>query len=119
MSGATVPIVTEPGARPAAGVVPVYIGGLATDVFGPVGKSYPYKQAFRVVVAGGGSGREGAIGLMGESDLATSYAIYELLDRLGCRWFMPSDMGEVIPARKTVTLAQMDLASAPDRVCHD
>ena len=37
------------------------------------------------------------VGLFGESDLASSYAVYELLDRLGCRWFIPSAMGEVIP----------------------
>jgi len=110
MSGASVPIVTETGAKPAAGVVPIYIGERAVEVFGPVGKSYPYKQAFRVAVSGKGIG---AVGLLGESDLATSYAVYELLDRLGCRWFMPSEMGEVIPARKTIALAEMDFASAP------
>lgn len=110
MSGAKVPIVTEEGAKPAAGIVPIYIGDRAVEAFGPVGKSYPYKQAFRVVVSQKGAG---AIGLMGESDLATSYAIYELLDRLGCRWFMPSEMGEVIPARTTIALAEMDLKLAP------
>lgn len=109
MSGAVVPIVTEEGAKPATGIVPVYIGDRAVDVFGTVGKSYPFKQAFRVVV----SGKPARIGLMGESDLATSYAIFEVLDRLGCRWFMPSEMGEVIPARRTIRLKEMDFKSAP------
>jgi len=31
--------------------------------------------------------------------LATSYAIFEVLDRLGCRWFMPSELGEVCGRR--------------------
>jgi len=110
MSGATVAIVTEVGAKPAKGIVPIYIGERAVKEFGPVGKSYPYQQAFRVVVSESGGG---AIGLMGESDLATSYAIYELLHRLGCRWFMPGEMGEVIPSVKTVTVPKMDFKSAP------
>ncbi|MBI4028593.1 MAG: DUF4838 domain-containing protein [Verrucomicrobia bacterium] len=107
MSGAKVPIITDASAKPAESVVPIYIGAKAAEVFGEVGKSYPFKQAFRVVIS------RKAIGLFGESDLATSYAIYELLDRLGCRWFMPSDMGEVIPSMKTIALKAMDFRSAP------
>lgn len=109
MSGAKVAVVPgEPQQRDER--VPILIGDLATKVFGPVGKSYPYKQAFRVVVS-----RKG-VGLYGESDLATSYAIYELLDRLGCRWFMPSEMGEVIPQLETITLPEMDFVSAPGTI---
>jgi len=107
MSGAKVPVVTDLGAKPAAGIVPIYIGDRAVAVFGPVGRSYVFKQAFRVVVSKNG------VGLLGESDLATSYAIYEVLDRLGCRWFMPSEMGEVIPTLKTIALKEMDFKSAP------
>jgi hypothetical protein len=107
MSGAQVPVVTNADSRLDADTVPIYIGDKAIAVFGPVGKSYPFKQAFRVVVAKTG------IGLIGESDLATSYAIYEVLDRLGCRWFMPSDMGQAIPAMKRIALREMDFKSAP------
>jgi hypothetical protein len=53
------------------------------------------------------------VGLLGESDEASSYAVYELLDRLGCRWFMPGELGEVIPDLKTVTLKEVDFSSAP------
>jgi hypothetical protein len=113
MSGAKLEIVTDPAAAPAAGTVPIYIGDRAAALFGPVGKSYPFKQAFRVVVSSKAPSSSGGVGLMGESDLAVTYAIYELLDRLGCRWFMPSDMGEVIPQRKTIELEEMDFASAP------
>lgn len=104
MSGAKVEIVTSsaPG-----GLIPIYIGELAAEKFGKPQKSAPFQQGFRFIVSAKG------IGLAGESDLATSYAIYELLDRLGCRWFMPSEWGECIPELKTVALPEMDFSSVP------
>jgi len=109
MSGAKIEVVAG---EPQAGEkrLPILVGELATKAFGPVGKTYPYKQAFRVVVSAKG------VGLIGESDLATSYAIYEVLDRLGCRWYMPSEMGEVIPQLKTIALPEMDFVSAPGTI---
>jgi hypothetical protein len=62
---------------------------------------------FRVV-----ANRKG-IGLYGESEVGTSYAIYELLHRLGCRWFMPSDLGEVVPDLPNLTVPMMDEKLAP------
>ncbi len=32
----------------------------------------------------------------------TYYGVIELLEQLGCRWFMPGDLGTVIPQRKTI-----------------
>jgi hypothetical protein len=87
--------------------VRILIGEPAEALVGPPAKAYPFKQGFRVVVS------ERSVALVGESDLALSYSVYEILDRLGCRWFMPSDMGEVIPQRATVTLAAMDFSSGP------
>ena len=62
---------------------------LAADRFGKPRKAYPYGQGFRLVVSDHG------VGLAGESDLATSYAIYTSLDQLGCRWYMPSPLGDL------------------------
>ncbi|MEI6165655.1 MAG: DUF4838 domain-containing protein [bacterium] len=86
---------------------PIYIGAEAQKVFGPVGKTMAGKFAFRVV-----AGRKG-VGLYGESEYGTSYAIYELLGRLGCRWYMPSEMGECIPQAATLELPELDVALAP------
>ena len=106
MSGATVEVIT--GDLPAGDPrIPIFVGARAAAVFGPPGKSAPYKQGFRMVVSPKG------VGFLGESDLATSYAIFELLDRLGCRWFMPGEMGEVIPEHKTIALKETDFSSAP------
>lgn len=107
MSGAKVEIVTG---SPPAGLIPIYIGERAVEVFGKPQKSAPFQQGFRVVVSAKG------VGLLGESDLASSYAIYEVLDRLGCRWYMPSEWGECIPELKTVALPEMDFNSAPGTI---
>jgi hypothetical protein len=93
--------------KPDAGVVPIYLSELAQARFGAPQVHAPGAQGFRVVVTKSG------IGLDGESDLATSYAIYELLDRLGCRWFMPGELGEEIPHPRVLTLAESDDSSAP------
>jgi hypothetical protein len=87
--------------------VPIYIGEEARKVFGPVGKTKAGLYAFRVV-----AGRKG-VGLYGESEYGTSYAIYELLHRLGCRWFMPTDLGECVPSVAALAVPEMDEALAP------
>jgi len=46
----------------------------------------------------------GTLYVLGGSDQAVSDAVYTLLDRLGCRWYMPGEIGEVIPARQTITV---------------
>jgi hypothetical protein len=106
ISGAPVEIITG---KPAATDkrLPIFIGELAAERFGKPKKSYPYRQGFRIVASQAG------IGLIGESDLATSYAIYTLLDQLGCRWFVPSPLGEVLPALKTITIKEQDLSTGP------
>jgi hypothetical protein len=106
ISGAKVEVVAG---NPTAGDkrIPILVGELAAERFGKPQKAYPYQQGFRLVVSDGG------VGLAGESDLATSYAIYTLLDQLGCRWYMPSSLGEVLPATKTAALKKQDFSSGP------
>ena len=109
ISGAPIEIVTAPPAKDSE-TVSIVIGGLAVEAFGAPKKSAPYRQGFRLVVA------PGKVGMLGESDLATSYAIYELLDRLGCRWYMPGELGEVIPKSRTISVAETDFSSAPGTI---
>ncbi|MFA5042376.1 MAG: DUF4838 domain-containing protein [Kiritimatiellia bacterium] len=87
--------------------IPIYIGSEAQRVFGPVGKSMAGLFGFRVV-----AGKKG-VGLYGESEYGTSYAIYELLHRLGCRWYMPSEMGECIPSHPALGVPETDESLAP------
>ena len=109
MSGAKVAIVAGAPAAESK-TLPILIGSLAQQKYGAPGKTYPYKQGFRIIVG------EKGIGIVGESDLATSYGIYEILDELGCRWYMPSDMGESIPTRKTISLKNRDVSLTPGTI---
>jgi hypothetical protein len=112
MSGAKVEVLQHP-AFAGDKRLPILIGEYARQKFGDVKNLSPYQQGFRVVVAKSG------IGLMGQCDEAASYAIYEVLDRLGCRWFMPSEMGESIPSAKTVTLRAGDVSIVPSTATRD
>lgn len=106
IAGTTVPLQAElPGKNDPR--VPILVGDFAVKAFGPPKTKAPFKQGFRVVVTDRG------VGLCGESDLAASYAVYEILDRLGCRWYMPGALGEVIPSLKTIALPAMNLDTAP------
>ena len=44
----------------------------------------------------------------------TEYAVYELLKRLGARWFMPGEYGEYVPESATISVPQIDLRETPD-----
>ena len=110
ISGAEVAVNPPGDAAAAPDRIRILVGDLATQAFGPPAKPYPFKQGFRLTV------KDSAVGLGGESDLAASYAIYELLDRLGCRWYVPSDMGEVIPQARTITLKDTDESLTPGTV---
>lgn len=106
LRGGPVEIVESSSQEP-AGTLSILIGELAAARFGSPGAHSIGNQTFRVVV------QPRTIGLFGESDLATSYAIYELLDRLGCRWYMPGELGEVIPSHPDLKLSISDESLAP------
>ena len=42
------------------------------------------------------------------------YAVYELLRMLGARWYMPGEIGEVLPELATVTLPSVNRTVEPD-----
>ena len=46
----------------------------------------------------------------------TEYAVYELLEQLGCRWFFPGEFGQVIPQQKTISIPQLDIQQTPSFV---
>jgi hypothetical protein len=112
VSDANVELVGE-DARVEAGELAVYVGTPARRVFGADVGHAPYDQGFRLVV------EPRRIGLAGEGDLATSYAIYELLDRIGCRWFFPGPLGEVLPDTGPVRIPVTDERLAPSTQYRD
>lgn len=44
----------------------------------------------------------------------THYAVAELLHRLGVRWYMPTEFGEVVPHRPTINIEDIEFHDAPD-----
>jgi hypothetical protein len=53
------------------------------------------------------------VGNKGDGQL---YAVYELLRRLGCRFYLPWPDGEVIPAKKTIVVDSINYVHKPDFV---
>ncbi len=49
-----------------------------------------------------------------QDDAGTFNAVNEFLRGLGCRWFAPGELGEVIPQRASVVLPQIDRTVTPD-----
>ena len=109
IGGVTVPVYQRPPTA-ADKVVPILIGSYADRTFGPFTMKTDFRQGYRVVVSAKG------VGLQGETDEAASYAVYDVLDRLGCRWYIPGEMGEEIPSLKTIALPVQDTQAVPGTV---
>ncbi|MHB8581539.1 MAG: DUF4838 domain-containing protein [Ignavibacteriaceae bacterium] len=55
-----------------------------------------------------------SIFIAGPDSLGTLYGVYELLEMLGVRWYMPGPLGEVIPRRKDISFYAIDTTEQPD-----
>ena len=64
--------------------------------------------------APGRGGYSATVGLWEFDERGTLNAVYEFLRGLGVRWYMPGDLGEVIPERKTISLVPVDKTVKPD-----
>ncbi len=49
----------------------------------------------------------------GTVQLLGTYAVNELLEQLGVRWFMPGDLGTVVPSMATITVEDQDTVQHP------
>ena len=105
MSGATLAVAH--GGAP-DGVLPVRIGlRLAPDLESVVGAKSRDPAAFVVDV------RSDGVAVAGLSAEGTLFAAYELLEQLGCRWYLPGELGTVVPRKTTVRLAAGRTVRAP------
>jgi len=106
MSGARLPVV----AAAEAGRYPILLGGSARERMGDA-------VDFGALGPDGFVVRSSADGLLiaGASDLGTLYGVYHLLEKcLGVRWFMPGDLGTVIPTSSDVVIGTLDEVEKPD-----
>jgi hypothetical protein len=109
MSGAELPVVeVMPDAVIAPDAGGIYLGlknaGRAPELKAPTVS----KESFRLIA------EKNRVAIQGESNRAVLIGTYDMLNRLGIDWVMPGEIGEVIPAQKTVTLKDVDSTQSPD-----
>ena len=54
-----------------------------------------------------------ALAVVGGSRIGTLYGVYDLLHRLGCRWFAPGEVHEAIPSHALDALPDLDVTETP------
>lgn len=107
MGGAAMPIVVTDDPTSIKGPA-IVLGDLAVKLGATPKTASPNKEGFRLLT----KGDQVLIG--GESDRAMLFGVYELLQKLGCEWVMPGEIGEIIPKSPTVTVPDLDESQAPD-----
>lgn len=110
MSGATIPITTDPA-------VPgdrILIGVFGSAPVAQWNGERPVRDAFAITTTARPDGGTDLL-LIGGDARGTEYAVYELLERfLGVRWYMPGELGEEVPVQKTITLKPINWVNRPD-----
>ncbi|MEO6908445.1 MAG: DUF4838 domain-containing protein, partial [Abditibacteriaceae bacterium] len=74
-----------------------------------VKKKNPLIRADAIVVRRDGN----RVLLAGSNDDSQYFAVTWLLQHWGCRWYLPTDFGECIPVKTTLTVGDIDYAYAP------
>lgn len=110
MSGAELPLATTSPAGARIVVVPA--AGLAAA------KAPAPAQALAARIKADGfalySDGQSALYITAQKPTALVYGAYAVLQRLGCRWFFPGELGEEIPARATVAFPALSEVQNPD-----
>lgn len=107
MSGATLEVVeTDDVAQVKAPAI--VLGELAVKLGATPQKKSESQEGFRLL------SKNNLLLIGGESDDGVLFGVDEVLEKLGCDWVMPGEIGEVIPQRKTVDIGVLDESQAPD-----
>lgn len=126
MSGAKLPLVVEGGALPAdAPAGRVHVGHTAAakgqavpSGFDPSVRDDTFEEEGYVLR----TLDENTLLVAGNNDglyRGTIFAAYALLEKLGCRFYFPGAWGEVIPEKRTLEVAALDILSRPDFAIRD
>ena len=86
----------------------IVLGNLAFRMGLPKPPTTPSGDAYRIQTQGN------HLLMAGECPRSTGYAVTHFLGTLGCRWLVPNQWGELVPERKTVSLAGLDVTEKPD-----
>jgi hypothetical protein len=104
MTGASIPTQHQ---MPAAGT-PIYVGRAAVEAGLKLDDiDSPTKEGVRIVV------EADRVLIAGQSDAATLKAVCRFLEHLGCRYFMDTPLGEVVPRTPYLTVAPVTITEKP------
>jgi len=122
MTGCELPIVTRPGSKP------TFVIGLRARLsradralLPPPAPGY---DGYAIVVNPAAAKTPARIVIAGDNGRGVIYGVYDLLERLGCRWFYPTEDPvdpEVVPQQDTVSLPAGSWAVASPmkyRICN-
>ena len=106
MTGATIPIVkgTASAGKPLVIVGKTADSARAMDAL----RRHSTSQEACAVI---GDGRQ--LFLVGNGETATIYAVWDWLESLGVRWILPTERGEYVPHRSTITIPTTTFFDAP------
>jgi hypothetical protein len=119
MTGASIPVVSDPGEVQAileTNKPTLIVGELALSlepelrsVLETVQKKNPILRADAITVRR----KANRVYLAGCNPDSHAYAVSELLHRWGCRWYLPTPIGECIPESPDLRISDIDYAYAP------
>jgi len=90
------------------GLLPIRVGSAAKESLGDIAWEKLGPDGFLLK-----SGDDGVY-IAGREDLGTLYGVYQFLEKhLGVRWFMPGDLGEVVPRRGTLSIGTFEETETP------
>lgn len=113
MSGATLPLVVRAAGAAAPAGPAIFIGKAAITEDGTLparlraaAKKDPLVNADAIVMR---RSRD-HVYLAGNNERAHYFAVSRLLQDWGCRWYMPTEFGEVVPEHRSLSVGALDLA---------
>jgi len=114
MSGARLPIVGDDGPTPAGALILVGRSALTKELDKriPSGMTTDRKEEGYLILTQGNR-----LLLAGNDERVyhgTEYAAAAFLHRLGVRWYMPGEFGELVPKRATIKIDDINVTSRPD-----
>ncbi|MFW6161997.1 MAG: DUF4838 domain-containing protein [Planctomycetota bacterium] len=101
-------LATVPPGKVPQGLLPIRLGGAADPRLDALVREQGADPAsFALVVTPEG------VAVRGLSAEGTLFGVYELLEQLGVRWFMPGEFGTVLPNAKTLTVEAQRTVQVP------
>jgi hypothetical protein len=98
----------ELSSSPSEGTIPLYFGEPGEFENLPIETPELEEESFFLKIT------PNAIYVLGGSPLGTSHGVYTLLQKLGCRWIMPGEIGECLPKSSELFLEESEESDNPD-----